>query len=86
MWPFDSPLTLPSDDLFYRKAARLPYISSGVFFCDYADFLARWDELTLGVGRHPLFEQNMLAHGEALVRHGICNRAANPIEGFQLVT
>jgi hypothetical protein len=164
-----------------------PYFSSGLFLCDSAAFLTRWDELALAVERHPLFEQNMfnvvlhadqvpcvaldcdewqaqadaldrvqlrpsrpgeraaaaigekniktlhttsprpdhlliapcrmtvraleltgtfklflaeklrmhqlellalfmLTHGEALLRHGICGRAANPIEGFQFVT
>jgi hypothetical protein len=167
--------------------ASRPYFSSGLFFCNAAAFLARWDELTLNVARHPLFEQNMfnialhadrlahialdceewqaqggsldrvelrpahdgkraaaviggrniktlhttspradhlliapcrmtvrsleltgtfklflaerlrmhqlellalfiLIHGEALLRHGICNRAASAIEGFQFVT
>jgi hypothetical protein len=163
-----------------------PYLSSGLFLCDSAAFLARWDELTLRIQHHPLFEQNMfnialhadrvpclaldceewqaqgnsldrvelrparagrpaaaiggkniktlhttsprpdhlliahcrmtvrsleltgtfklflaerlrmhqlevlasfiLVHGEALLRHGICRRAADPVEGFQLVT
>jgi hypothetical protein len=28
----------------------------------------------------------VLTHGEALLRHGICGRAADPIERFQVVT
>lgn len=38
---------------------RLPYFSSGLFFCRSADFLDRWHALTLAVDPHPLFEQNM---------------------------
>jgi hypothetical protein len=37
----------------------LPYVSSGLFFCRSASFLARWDELTQANAYHPLFEQNM---------------------------
>lgn len=39
--------------------SRLPYFSSGLFFCRSAKFLRRWDEMTLAVDPHPLFEQNM---------------------------
>ncbi len=39
--------------------SRLPYFSSGLFFCRSADFLDRWHALTLAVDPHPLFEQNM---------------------------
>jgi hypothetical protein len=37
----------------------LPYLSSGLFFCRSADFLARWWELMQGNAYHPLFEQNV---------------------------
>ncbi len=36
-----------------------PYVSSGLFFCRSTTFLARWQELTLTIPDHPLFEQNM---------------------------
>ena len=48
-----------------RMAAQLgmdfarPYVSSGLFFCRSGAFLARWQELTLALADHPLFEQNM---------------------------
>ena len=38
----------------------LPYVSSGLFFCQSAPFLTRWRELTQANAFHPLFEQNML--------------------------
>lgn len=38
---------------------RLPYFSSGLFFCRSAKFLSRWDEMTFAIDPHPLFEQNM---------------------------
>jgi hypothetical protein len=37
----------------------LHYVSSGLFFCRDPGFLSRWQELTLAVADHPLFEQNM---------------------------
>lgn len=39
--------------------SRLPYFSSGLFFCRSAGFLDRWHAMTLAVDPHPLFEQNM---------------------------
>lgn len=39
--------------------ARLPYFSSGLFFCRSADLLSGWDEIARAVDPHPLFEQNM---------------------------
>jgi hypothetical protein len=39
--------------------ARLPYFSSGLFFCRSTGFLSGWDEMTAAVDPHPLFEQNM---------------------------
>lgn len=56
----------------------------------------RWLELTgtfklflaerLRMHQLELLALFVLTHGEALVRHGICKPAANPIEGFQFVT
>jgi hypothetical protein len=37
----------------------LPYVSSGLFLCRSVPFLTRWQELTLAIADHPLFEQNM---------------------------
>ena len=38
---------------------RLPYYSSGLFFCRSAAFFDQWRQLTHAVAHHPLFEQNM---------------------------
>lgn len=37
----------------------LPYVSSGLFLCRSIPFLTQWQELTLSLADHPLFEQNM---------------------------
>jgi hypothetical protein len=36
-----------------------PYFSTGLFFCRSATVLEQWDQLTLSVPPHPVFEQNM---------------------------
>jgi len=53
MAPFADAITAAGVD------PALPYFSSGLFVCDSPAFLARWDEMTLAVEHHPLFEQNM---------------------------
>ncbi len=61
--------------------ASLPYFfSSGLFMCDCAAFLARWEALTLAIERHPIFEQNMFNMAVKLIAPSGRRKAIRSIE------